>query len=89
MRSLLLVISILYSAIGYTQDANIPRPSPKASVSQTIGVADVVVNYCRPSARDRKVFGGLVPLGKVWRAGANEATTISFSYSVKFGPSPK
>ena len=63
----------------------IPRASPSASVSQFIGVCHVTLDYGRPSARGRKIFGGLVPYEKVWRAGANEATTISFSHLVKFG----
>lgn len=61
----------------------VPRVSPNAIVSQTIGVTDVEISYGRPSVRDREVFGGLVPLGEVWRTGANEATTISFSTPVE------
>lgn len=58
------------------------RPSPNATVSQTIGTTMVTVGYSRPSVRDRDIFGGLVPFGEVWRTGANEATTISFSSDV-------
>jgi hypothetical protein len=67
------------------QALDIPRPSPKASVSQMIGVANVRIDYCRPSVRGRPVFGELVPFGKVWRAGANEATTIHFDQPVMLG----
>lgn len=70
---------------GFTQGAQIPRASPKAAISQTIGVTNIVVTYCRPSVRARRMIGNLVPYGKVWRAGANEATTISFNYPVQFG----
>ena len=59
-----------------------PRPSPKAVVTQTIGFTDVTITYSRPAARGRQIFGGLVPYDKVWRTGANEATTISFSDDV-------
>lgn len=63
----------------------VPQPSPLASVSQTIGVAKVDVSYHRPAVKGRKVWGGLVPLGEVWRAGANENTAISFSTPVRIG----
>ena len=58
------------------------RTSPNASVSQTIGTTVVTVGYSRPSVRDREIFGDLVPYGEVWRTGANEATTITFSGDV-------
>jgi hypothetical protein len=59
-----------------------PRPSPKGTVTQKVGVMDVSVTYSRPGIKGRKIFGGLVPYGEVWRTGANEATTISFSDEV-------
>ena len=58
------------------------RPSPNASVSQTIGVTEVTLSYSRPGAKGRKVWGELVPYGQLWRTGANEATTISVSKDV-------
>jgi hypothetical protein len=57
--------------------------SPKAETSGKIGAATVKIVYCQPSARGRKVVGGLVPYGEVWRTGANEATTIEFDKPVK------
>src|SRR5262245_57203158 len=62
-----------------------PQASPTASVKERVGVTDVSVDYSRPSIRERKVFGGLVPYGQVWRTGANAATKITFSTDVKFG----
>ncbi|HQV33021.1 MAG TPA: DUF2911 domain-containing protein [Calditrichia bacterium] len=59
-----------------------PRVSPQALVSQTIGLTEITVNYSRPAVRDRQVWGALVPYGQVWRTGANENTTISFSHPV-------
>lgn len=59
-----------------------PRASPNAVVGQTIGTTDVTVTYGRPSVRDRDIFGGLVPYDEVWRTGANEPTTITFSSDV-------
>ena len=58
------------------------RLSPKASVAQTIGFTDVTISYGRPGVKDRKIWGGLVPYDKVWRAGANEATKFTFSTDV-------
>lgn len=62
-----------------------PKLSPKASVSQTIGTTTVTIEYHRPAVRGRKIWGELVPYGKVWRTGANEATTIRFSDPVRIG----
>jgi hypothetical protein len=59
------------------------RVSPKASVSQAIGFTEVTINYSRPGVKGRKILGELVPYNKVWRAGANEATKISFSKNVR------
>jgi tetratricopeptide (TPR) repeat protein len=60
----------------------LPQPSPEASVSQTVGVTKMEIQYHRPAVNKRKVWGELVPMGEVWRAGANENTTISFSTPV-------
>src|SRR5689334_25151748 len=58
---------------------NIPRQSQHAVITQRIGITDITINYHRPLVNGRKVWGGLVPYGEVWRAGANENTTIAFS----------
>jgi hypothetical protein len=59
-----------------------PEPSPRATVSQTIGISEVSVTYHRPGIKGREVWGKLVPYGEVWRAGANENTTISITHQV-------
>lgn len=59
-----------------------PMTSPPASVTQTIGVTDVTIKYHRPAIKGREVWGKLVPFDQVWRAGANDATTIQFSDDV-------
>ncbi|HWA26594.1 MAG TPA: DUF2911 domain-containing protein [Lacunisphaera sp.] len=61
-----------------------PQASPTATVTQRIGLTDIQINYARPGAKGRKVFGGLLPYGHIWRTGANTATKISFSTPVKF-----
>lgn len=62
---------------------NFPAASPAATVSQSVGLTDIQINYNRPGAKGRKVFGGLVPYDHIWRTGANTATKISFSTPVK------
>ncbi len=64
------------------QQLELPRPSPKGSVMQRIGLTDVTINYSRPSVKGRKIWGELVPMDKVWRVGANEATSIAFTDDV-------
>ncbi|HEY0789336.1 MAG TPA: DUF2911 domain-containing protein, partial [Thermoanaerobaculia bacterium] len=59
-----------------------PEASPAATVTQTIGLTDVAVSYHRPAVNGRQIWGGLVPYGQVWRAGANENTTVTFSTPV-------
>ena len=61
-----------------------PQPSPSGSVKQAIGLSEVVVEYSRPSANDRKVFGNLVPMNQLWRTGANGSTDITFGQEAQF-----
>jgi tetratricopeptide (TPR) repeat protein len=70
-----------WSGVGAAQSLvlDLPRQSQHAQVSQRIGITDITINYHRPLVNNRKVWDGLVPYGQVWRAGANENTTISFS----------
>lgn len=58
------------------------KPSPAATATGKIGATDVTIAYSSPGVKGRKIFGGLEPYGKVWRAGANEATTVEFSKDV-------
>jgi hypothetical protein len=59
-----------------------PQPSPKATLSQRVGLTDVTLTYSRPSVKGRAIWGELVPMDKPWRTGANQATTITFSDDV-------
>ena len=67
---------------------DIPRQSQHAVVSQRLGITDITINYHRPLVNNRKVWGTLVPYGQVWRAGANENTTIAFSDPVMIEGKP-
>ena len=61
---------------------SLPRPSQRAMVSQRLGLTDVTITYHRPLVGGRKIWDGIVPYGQVWRAGANENTTIEFTDAV-------
>ncbi len=67
------------TATGETVMLNLPRASQHALVSQRIGITDITINYHRPLANGRQIWGKVVPYGQVWRAGANENTTITFT----------
>jgi hypothetical protein len=83
---LMAALSSVSPAQSFTLD--LPLQSQQAKVSQTIGITDITINYHRPLVNDRKVWGGLVPYGKVWRAGANMNTTITFSDPVMIEGQP-
>ncbi|HEX7251261.1 MAG TPA: DUF2911 domain-containing protein [Thermoanaerobaculia bacterium] len=85
-------VSILAAAmIGVAASAlaqaplKLPQASPASEVTQTVGLTEIQIDYHRPAVNGRKVWGGLVPYGEVWRAGANENTTIRFSTPVTVG----
>jgi len=67
---------------------DLPRQSQHAVVTQRIGITDITVNYHRPLANGRQVWGKLVPYGEVWRAGANENTTVTFTDPVTIEGQP-
>lgn len=86
MRKLSLVVACaLVATSALAQQIRTPRPSPTAKLTQTVGVTDVTINYSRPGVKGRAIWGALVPYDKVWRTGANEATTITFSEDVTIG----
>jgi hypothetical protein len=76
---LLTSFSPAQTATGETLMLDLPRASQRAQVMQRIGITDITVNYHRPLANGRQIWGKVVPYGQVWRAGANENTTITFS----------
>jgi hypothetical protein len=86
MKKLFLVLalgSIIYSVDA--QNLRTPAPSPTQNVKQDFALSTVELSYSRPSVKGRKIFGDLVPYGKVWRTGANQATTITFGEEVTVG----
>lgn len=82
--------SLLFSLISLVAcpafgQLQLPRPSPVAKLTQTVGLTDITIEYSSPSVKGRKIWGALVPYGEVWRAGANQATKITFSKDVTVG----
>lgn len=87
-------LTVLFFSLIFLITANLPAQQPPvklmrisqyATVTQTIGVTDVTVYYHRPGVKGREIWNKLVPFGQVWRAGANNATTIEFSQDVTIG----
>lgn len=70
------------------QTLKVPAPSPTQTIKQNFALGDITVEYSRPLARGRVIFGDLVPYGKVWRTGANASTKITFTDDVNFGGKP-
>lgn len=81
------ITSIALSVCASAQ-IKMPQPSPASELHQTVGVTKIKVSYSRPGAKDREIFGGLVPYGTLWRTGANAPTKISFDTPVTFGGKP-
>lgn len=83
-RSWIAILVVLLPVVAAAQVPGLtgPQASPEASVSQTLGLTELRVSYHRPATNGRQVWGTLVPYGQVWRAGANENTTVSFSTPV-------
>ncbi len=80
---LLICGASLYAASA--QQLRTPQPSTTQTIKQDFGLGSIELSYSRPNVKGRKVFGELVPYGKVWRTGANNATTITFSDDVMIG----
>ena len=88
MKKIYLLLSLCFliqTTYGQYQIGIIPRVSPDKMIYQKIGYTEVEVRYGSPSVNNRQVFGELVPYDKVWRAGANSATTIEFRSAVNIG----
>lgn len=79
---LFFVLITAFFCTSVTAQNNKPRISPKAEIMQIVGLTEVHISYSRPGVKGRNIWGDLVPYNKVWRAGANEATKISFSTDV-------
>jgi len=82
MKKLVLFAFALTLMFSVNAQIETPQPSPFSKIEQKVGLTDVTLEYSRPSMNGRTIFGDLVPYGKVWRAGANKNTMITFSDDV-------
>ena len=82
-KTLILFAMFCYGFI--TAQIKTPQPSPTATITQKVGISNISVEYSRPGAKEREIFGGLVSYEKMWRTGANKATKITFDENCVFG----
>ncbi len=86
MKKLILsATAVLLLLSAEAQQLKTPAPSPTQTIKQDFGLGNVELSYSRPAAKGRKIYGDLVPFGSVWRTGANNATTLTFSDEVTIG----
>ncbi len=71
--------------VADAQTLTTPQPSPTQTIKQNFGLSSIELSYSRPGMKGRKIFGDLVPFGKIWRTGANNATTLTFADDVTIG----
>ena len=84
MKKLLIgALALITMCTAEAQQLNTPQPSPTANIKQNFALSSIEISYSRPGIKGRKIFGDLVPYGKVWRTGANEATTIEITKNAK------
>src|SRR5690606_19008728 len=82
-QSLMTMLFLLMSTTFLFAQNNQPPASPSATTSGKIGDATITITYNSPSVKGREIFGGLVPYDKIWRAGANQATTLETTHEVQ------
>lgn len=85
MKKLLLLVALVTFAFNAKAQIETPQPSPASKLEQKVGLTDVTLEYSRPGVKGRTIFGDLVPYDKLWRAGANKNTMVTFSDDVTIG----
>jgi len=83
--TLMLVATMLFAVIAPAAAQQKPPLSPPGQAAVTIGAASITIDYSRPSMRGRKIMGELVPYDKIWRTGANAATTLKTTAALEIG----
>ncbi len=83
MKKLAIASFLAIATTASVQAQELPKPSPSATVTQTVGLTDITVVYSRPAVKGRAIWGELVPFGELWRAGANKATKFSTTAEIK------
>ena len=85
MKKIFFLFSITLSSLSFAQTLVTPQPSTTQIIKQNFGLSSIELNYSRPNAKGRVIFGDLVPFENVWRTGANSATTLTFGEEVTIG----
>ena len=91
IRHVVLAVVTLFACAALAQSTaklDLPRPSPKGQISQTVGITDITVAYSSPGVKGRKIWGEVVPFDKVWRAGANDCTKLTVSTAISIEGKP-
>ncbi|AXE18244.1 hypothetical protein DR864_11060 [Runella rosea] len=88
MKKVVVLLFVLFSVGASAQGIKTPAPSPTQTLKQDFALSSIEITYSRPAAKGRKIFGDLVPFGKIWRTGANAATKVTFGEDVKVGGVP-
>ncbi|MFN5652777.1 MAG: DUF2911 domain-containing protein, partial [Flavobacteriia bacterium] len=84
MKKLIFIIAVSLTS-SFKAQVLTPKASPIAKIQQKVGLADIQIDYSRPSVNGRVIFGELIPYGQMWRLGANENTKITSSEALIFG----
>lgn len=82
MKRIIFVFATIIASYVLNAQVKTPQTSPHSTLTQVVGLTEVTVDYNRPSAKGRIIFGDLVPFGELWRTGANANSTVSFSEDV-------
>lgn len=85
MKRLLIGAFIALGSLQLHAQIKTPAASPSASLTQTIGLTDIAIEYSRPSMKGREIFGKLLPYGEVWRTGANATTKFTTDKALQIG----
>lgn len=85
MKKLFTIAAFAIGSGAFAQSLTTPQPSTTQTIKQNFGLSSIELSYSRPNMKGRNVMGNLVPFGKVWRTGANGATTLTFADDVTIG----
>ncbi len=83
IKTTFFALALSASQATFAQALKVPAPSPAQTIKQAFALSEITIDYSRPSAKGRVIYGDLVPFGKIWRTGANNATKITFGEDVK------
>jgi hypothetical protein len=85
MKKILMTAIAAFTLLASDAQLRTPAPSPSQTIKQDFGLSSIELSYSRPGLKGRKLYADLAPAGKVWRTGANQATTLTFGEEVTIG----